>query len=501
MMASVFIMQPLGQVAAAVVGLAVLLTIGSGLSSVADSEAAAVTVDRIWRVVVGVGAFPAFVAIYFRLTIPESPRWTLNVDHDGTRALQDTEKYLKLQQALHRNSRQVEVAENGDIEGGVVAADSEPLQEPEQAALAGNVGADGAGDDAASSDIQSIHDEDGSDGEEGDDDERPPDPFSWPELKSFFYTEGNIKYLLGTSMTWFLLDFAFYGLGINNPRVLAEIWAYNPIRTDAPATPSWGNPSDPDLYDPGQLGKSIYGTLYWDGVRSIITTCIGSLIGSLIIIKLINYVPRKAWLTWSFISMTVLFAIAGGSFFAVAYTHLHALIITFYVLAQLLFNLGPNTLTFIIPAEIFPTRYRGTCHGISAAAGKLGSIIVQAFLQRVHVSDANSHSLAWVLIGFSFAMGLGAVFAWAWLPEVQHARGWVPDDGAQGGVGAGVGTTRRRGLSRYVVESKSLEELAVRQRRNVEPVDEGMQVGFRLRGRRLAARVGGVVQRRRRGAG
>ncbi|KAJ0255949.1 hypothetical protein HA466_0089850 [Hirschfeldia incana] len=37
-------------------------------------------------------------------------------------------------------------------------------------------------------------------------------------------------------------------------------------------------------------------------------------------------------------------------------------------------NFGPNTTTFIIPAELFPARFRSTCHGISGAAGKLGAI-------------------------------------------------------------------------------------------------------------------------------
>ena len=36
-------------------------------------------------------------------------------------------------------------------------------------------------------------------------------------------------------------------------------------------------------------------------------------------------------------------------------------------------NFGPNTTTFIVPAELFPAR--STCHGISAAAGKAGAIV------------------------------------------------------------------------------------------------------------------------------
>ena len=38
-------------------------------------------------------------------------------------------------------------------------------------------------------------------------------------------------------------------------------------------------------------------------------------------------------------------------------------------------NFGPNSTTFIVPAEIFPARLRSTCHGISAATGKAGAII------------------------------------------------------------------------------------------------------------------------------
>src|SRR5580700_3662424 len=88
---------------------------------------------------------------------------------------------------------------------------------------------------------------------------------------------------------------------------------------------------------------------------------------------------------------------------------------------------GANTLTFIIPAEIFPTRYRCTCHGIAAASGKLGSIIVQAILPTmvfngILASDPNSNGLGWIFIIFSFVMALGAFFAWVWIPELQYSR-------------------------------------------------------------------------------
>ena len=96
MLAAVLLMQPLGQLMAQLVGLFVLLGIGgtNGLPRMndpKDHEAAAAIVDRIWRCVIGVGAFPALVAIVFRLSIPESPRFTLDVQKNPGQAIADAE--------------------------------------------------------------------------------------------------------------------------------------------------------------------------------------------------------------------------------------------------------------------------------------------------------------------------------------------------------------------------------------------------------------------------
>jgi MFS transporter, PHS family, inorganic phosphate transporter len=55
-------------------------------------------------------------------------------------------------------------------------------------------------------------------------------------------------------------------------------------------------------------------------------------------------------------------------------------LITLYCLANFFTNFGPNTTSFILPGEVFPTRYRSTGHGISAAAGKTGAILSQALI-------------------------------------------------------------------------------------------------------------------------
>ncbi|KAF2285452.1 hypothetical protein GH714_004603 [Hevea brasiliensis] len=46
-----------------------------------------------------------------------------------------------------------------------------------------------------------------------------------------------------------------------------------------------------------------------------------------------------------------------------------------YSLTFFFSNFGPNSTTFVVPAEIFPARLRSTCHGISAASGKAGAIV------------------------------------------------------------------------------------------------------------------------------
>lgn len=66
----------------------------------------------------------------------------------------------------------------------------------------------------------------------------------------------------------------------------------------------------------------------------------------------------------------------------------------FYCLAYFFQNFGPNTTTFIIPGEMFPTRYRSTAHGIAAATGKLGAIVVQVVLElKVFSSSADFQSV------------------------------------------------------------------------------------------------------------
>lgn len=105
---------------------------------------------------------------------------------------------------------------------------------------------------------------------------------------------------------------------------------------------------------------------------------------------------------------------------------------------------GANTLTFIIPAEIFPTTYRCTCHGISAAAGKAGSIVALLLVYAINTAYAADNRQGLVFLLFGFVLAFGAIFSWAYLPDIQR-RVWYVDP--------------RTGRQRTRLETKNLEDL------------------------------------------
>ena len=93
----------------------------------------------------------------------------------------------------------------------------------------------------------------------------------------------------------------------------------------------------------------------------------------------------------------------------------------FYALYGLSFffsNMGPNTTTFVIPAEIFPTLIRSTCHGISAASGKVGAAIGTALMPALFVWS--NHSLSTVMGASACISLIGFAFTAALTRESQH---------------------------------------------------------------------------------
>lgn len=82
---------------------------------------------------------------------------------------------------------------------------------------------------------------------------------------------------------------------------------------------------------------------------------------------------------------------------------------TGYFLAEF----GPNTTTFVYPAEIFPVRGRATCHGVAAAAGKLGAF-AGTYLLTAIVPALGLSRISGLLAGTCVA---GLLVTIAFLPE------------------------------------------------------------------------------------
>jgi PHS family inorganic phosphate transporter-like MFS transporter len=98
MMGAVFAMQGFGQLGGALVMLCLVSGFKGKLDRV-DKYAncngdCKVAVDRMWRALVGIGIVPACIALYYRLTIPETPRYTFDVARDVEKANEDVKTYV-----------------------------------------------------------------------------------------------------------------------------------------------------------------------------------------------------------------------------------------------------------------------------------------------------------------------------------------------------------------------------------------------------------------------
>ncbi|KAG6917699.1 hypothetical protein DXG01_001469 [Tephrocybe rancida] len=254
-------------------------------------------VDFMWRILIGLGCVPGVFALYFRLTIPETPRFTMDIERNVHQATEDIRNVLTI---------------------GNSAVDPDT---PVQRANAPRA--------------------------------------SWADFRKYFGQWKNMKVLIGTSWSWFALDIAYFGLGLNSSIVLNAI--------------GFGTPTS------GITGSQ----LVFDNLNNI---CIGNLIlsaGGLIpgyyfSFLFIDRWGRKPIQLMGFIVLTILFVIMGFGYDKLTHTPAATKgFVVLYCLANFFQNFGPNTTTFIIPGEVFPTRYRSTAHGISAASGKLGAIIAQ----------------------------------------------------------------------------------------------------------------------------
>jgi MFS transporter, PHS family, inorganic phosphate transporter len=94
MMAAVFANQGFGQFTAALVSFICTVGFKNSLETNTCGADCQEALDKAWRIIYGFGAVPACGALYFRLTIPETIRYTLDVERNEKIAAADALKYV-----------------------------------------------------------------------------------------------------------------------------------------------------------------------------------------------------------------------------------------------------------------------------------------------------------------------------------------------------------------------------------------------------------------------
>ena len=112
------------------------------------------------------------------------------------------------------------------------------------------------------------------------------------------------------------------------------------------------------------------------GIGNLVLSLAGLVPGYWFAVAFIDIIGRKRLQMGGFLALAIVFSAIGFGFNTISKSGLVVLV----CMANFFCGFGPNSTTFVIPGEVFPTRYRSTGHGLSAAAGKTGVIISQVLI-------------------------------------------------------------------------------------------------------------------------
>lgn len=159
------------------------------------------------------------------------------------------------------------------------------------------------------------------------------------------------QHLLGTTTTWFLLDIAFYSQNLTQKDIFPAIGL---IKTEADMNA---------LQEVFETSRAMF-----------VIALLGTFPGYWFTVFFIDKLGRFIIQLVGFFMMSIFMLIIG-----LKYDYLKNdnkwMFAILYGLTFFFANFGPNSTTFVLPAELFPTRVRSTCHAISAASGKAGAMI------------------------------------------------------------------------------------------------------------------------------
>jgi len=218
------------------------------------------------------------------------------------------------------------------------------------------------------------------------------------DFRRYYGQWKHFKVLFGCAYSWFALDVAYYGLGLNSAVILDKI--------------GFGNPTTKGV-------RGVYDNLVNICIGNLILSAAGLIPGYWVTFLFVDQWGRKPIQLMGFTMLTIIFIIMGFGFDKLTATPSAKNAFVFlYCLGNFFFNFGPNTTTFIIPGEVFPTRYRSTSHGIAAGSGKLGAIIAQVGFSKLKDIGGTGKFIKHILELFAFFM-LTGIFSTLLLPETK----------------------------------------------------------------------------------
>ncbi|KAF7850951.1 hypothetical protein BT93_L4860 [Corymbia citriodora subsp. variegata] len=199
-----------------------------------------------------------------------------------------------------------------------------------------------------------------------------PSQSSYPLFSKQFLRHHG-RNLLACSAAWFLLDIVFYS------NTLFQSKIYNKY-----------------LPDEGHIKKvTAFEAAFEVASLQAIVACYAMIPGYIAAIFLIDRIGRLRIQAVGFIFMAIVYFCIGVPYDKFWKHHINIPFMILYGLTFFFANCGPNTTTFILPAELFPARFRTTCHGIAGAAGKAGAIIgAVGFLMASQDDEQNGYEKA-----------------------------------------------------------------------------------------------------------
>ena len=161
-----------------------------------------------------------------------------------------------------------------------------------------------------------------------------------------------LKATIGLCLSWALMDISYYSVGLFTPDILSAL----------------------------HLATS--GNFITDTKKIVENTIFLNVfvaLGAFISIFVIDKVPRVGLQKMGFLGAFLgLFMISASYYLKI--TPIYPVIFAGFLTYNVFVNMGPGATTYLLPAEIYPSRIRGTGHGLASGIAKLGAFIGTIFL-------------------------------------------------------------------------------------------------------------------------